>query len=205
MNNVLVQIGKSKNWIYVSLFFLLIGCGNIMSEEESKAWKDRESKVKLVVSDWIQNHALYPQSYKSESFSEYSEAVTSNKEGVVPNSEVYVIKHTHQILDKDSNMANFSGYFIIEHDYTVCVIEENRSNSIGGGSVIDVQVWTNKFGRAANKQDSIDMENRQRASENEFIDNMKSGLESGNMHSGDPNGLATLKNLIDSLDKKRKK
>ncbi len=186
----------------IFILFIFCSCGHIMSEEEIKQYDDRKSKTQTAVSNWIKKHALYPKSYMANSFSEYSESFTQAKDGKIPNSENYVIKHEHRILDKDSNWATFSGYFILEYDYSISLIETQRSHGMGGGSVQEVQIWTNRFGRPTNKQDSIEQELHSKRAANKFINEMKSGLEKGTLYTEDEKDLVKLKNLIDTLEKK---
>jgi hypothetical protein len=129
-----------------------------LTKEEQKELEETYMKVENGVSDWIQNHAKYPDSYKSISFSEFSESASKRHDTKIPGSEKYVIKHTHEILDRDSNLVTFSGYFILENDFDINIIEKERSNSIGGAFPPQTEVWINQFGRKLNTQDSLELE-----------------------------------------------
>ena len=151
----------------VSYLLLLtcIGCVNIQTPEET----ERYEKCQKEVSAWIKDYALYPKSYESISFAAYSELV-SEQEGVeIPESEIYVLKHVHKMLDKDSIMDTFTGYFILAHDYSVNIIETNRSKSTGRAFPPRVEVWMDQFGRPQTAEDCIDIEQKESKAMARFI------------------------------------
>jgi hypothetical protein len=190
--------------LLIILTILTIGsCGHRLSPEEEKQYQDNMNKVQNGVSNWIKKQALYPDSYESVSFVEYSESFSKRHDEKIPNTENYVIKHTHKILDKDSILTIFSGYFILEHDYSVNIIETERSNSIGGAFPPQIQVWTDKFGRPENHQDSLEFEQKQKQVTNKFINELKDGLEKGDIYTEDPKDINKLKNIIDTLERKK--
>jgi len=187
-------------------FFTILtisSCGHRLSSEEQQQYQDKINKVQSGVSDWIKKHALYPDSYESISFGEFSESVSIRHDEKIPNTENYVIKHIHKILDKDSNLTTFSGYFILEYDYSVNIIETERSNSIGGAFPPHIQVWTDKFGRPGNQQDSLEIEQKQKQVTNKFINELKDGLKKGDIYTEDPKDMNKLKSIIDTLGKKK--
>ncbi|MFT5971137.1 MAG: hypothetical protein ACI8ZO_001656 [Flavobacteriales bacterium] len=181
----------------------IVGCVNVLSPEEKRQYQERYTKAQAGVSDWINKHALYPDSYKSISFGQFSESVSKRHDEKISGTEKYVIKHTHKIFDKDSNSVTFSGYFILENDFDVNIIEVERSNSIGGAFPPQTQVWTDKFARPLNAQDSLELDKKQEKVMDKFIKEMKDGIESGDFHTEDPDGMGKLKNLIDTLEKKK--
>lgn len=179
------------------------GCVNRQSPEEQQQFEERYTKAQHAVTTWIKKYALYPDSYESVSFSEYSESVTKRHDEEIPNSRNYVIKHTHKLLDKDRNMTTFTGYFILEHDYSINRIEIQRSNSSGGAFPPQTQIWTDKYGRPLNKQDSIDFDNQQKQVRNKIINDLKSGLEKGDVYTENPTDMDKLKGFLDTVEKKK--
>ncbi len=191
-----------KLLMYMTLL-IVFSCGHRLTEEEQQEFEATYENVETGVSDWIKNHAQYPDSYKSISFSEFSQSVSKRHDEKIPAYEKYVIKHTHKILDKDSNLVTFSGYFILENDFDVNIIEIERSNSIGGAFPPQTQVWTEQFGRHLNAQDSLELDQKQQQVKDKFIKEMKDGLEKGDVYTKDPNEMEKLKNLVDTLEKKK--
>lgn len=178
-------------------------CGHKLSPIEQKQYQENINKAQNEVSKWIKEHALYPESYESVSFGEYSESFSKRVDEKIPNTETYIIKHTHKILDKDSNMTTFSGYFILEHDYSVNIIEAERSKSIGGAFPPQLQIWMDNFGRPANHQDSLEFEEKQKRFTNKIINELKEGIENGNIYLGDTKDINMLKNITDTLEMKK--
>ena len=178
-------------------------CSHRLSHEEQLQYDARYTKAQNAVSNWIKKHALYPNSYESVAFSEYSESVGTRNDEKNPNTENYVIKHTHKILDKDSNLTTFSGYFILEYNYSVNIIETVRSNSIVGSYPPQTQVWTDKYGRLPNRQDSIDLDKQQEQVTDKILNDLKSGLKKGDIYTEDPKDMDKLKNLLDTLGNRK--
>jgi hypothetical protein len=181
----------------------VFSCSHQLTEEEQKEFEATHEKVQTGVSDWIKNHALYSDSYESISFSGFSESVSKRHDEKIPGTEKYVIKHTHKIVDKDSNVVTFSGYFILENDFDVNIIELERSNSIGGAFPPQTQVWTNQFGRPLNAQDSLKLDQKQEQVKDKFIKEMKDGLKKGDVYTKDPDDMDKLKNLINTLEQEK--
>lgn len=175
-------------------------CGHRLSPEEQRQYQDNISKVENGISNWIKRHALFPDSYESVSFGEYSESSINRHDEKIPNTEIYVMRHTHRILDKDSILRTFSGYFILEHDYSINIIETERSNSIGGAFPPQIQVWTDRFGRPENHQDSLEFQQKQRQVMNRYINELKDGLKNGDIYTEDSKDMNKLKNVLDSLE-----
>ncbi len=175
---VLYNLRKSTKrlLVYVSLL-IIFSCGGQLTEEEKKEFEAANKNVEIEVSDWIKNHAQYPNSYKSVSYSEFSQSVAKRNDEKIPGSEKYVIKHSHNILDKDSNLVTFSGYFILENEFDVNIIELERSNLMGGAFPPQTEIWTEQFGRSLNTQDSLDfLMKKQRVKDKlykEFIDKLE--------------------------------
>ena len=183
--------------IYLILLLTITGCINVLSPEEKQQYQERYTNAQTGISDWIKKRALYPDSYESISFSEFSESVSKRHGEKILGSEKYVIKHTHKILDKDSNLITFSGYFILENNFEVNIIEVERSNSIGGAFPPQTQVWSDQFGRPLNAQDSLELDHKQQEVMDKFIKDTK-----GNLETESQNDMNKLKDLIDTLEKK---
>lgn len=185
------------------LLLFLFACSNRMSEQEAKEYIERKKKAEFTVMNWIKEHAYYPESYLPQSFSNYTESHTENSGSPEPYTENYVIHHTHQILDKDSILQTFSGYFMIEYDYTVSMIEKERSNSISAGSELNLGIWMEQFGGLDQKRDSIEKQHQYEMKEKKFINEIKSGYERGVLETENPEDLEYLVRLVDSLEKSK--
>jgi hypothetical protein len=187
---------------YLIFFFLLINsfsCGyNILTDEEIKKNNEIKKEVEESISSWIIKYALYPKSYQSISFEEFTTSIEQNKEGKITNSEVYVMKHTHKILDKDSIIKEFSGYFILNNGFKITSIENVRSNSNGGGSTLDWNVWLSKFGKTLNHEDSVEFKNYEKSQIKKLFKDLKSGLENGDSYI-EGEDVEGVKNIIDSI------
>lgn len=192
----------TKTLITYLILMAVPGCGHRLTQEEQKKFENAYNNVQSGVSDWIKKYAMYPGSYQAISFGEFSQSVSKRHNKVIPNTERYIIKHTHNILDKDSNLTTFSGYFILEHDFDVNIIELERSKSMGGAFPPITQVWTDKFGRPLNAKDSLEFEKKQQQVNERFLKEMKDGLAKGDIYTEDANDMEKLKNLIDTLEKK---
>lgn len=175
------------------------GCGyHILTDEEIQKSNEIKKEIEGSISSWIKKYALYPESYQSISFDEFSTSITQNKEGKIPNSEVYVIKHTHKILDKDSITKEFSGFFILNHALKITNIEVERSNSLGGGSNLDWNVWLSKFGKTLSREDSVEFKNYEKSQIKKLFKELKSGLENGDSYIEGEN-VEDAKKMIDSI------
>lgn len=185
------------------IFFTLLtlfSCGFLMTEEKQKEFDETYKKAQTGVSDWIKKNAIYPDSYESISFSEFSQSHRSIKGEKIPESENYVIKHTHKAFNKDSNLVTFSGYFILENDFDVNIIEIERSNSVSGAFPPRTQVWTDQFGRPLNAQDSLEFNKKQQEAKDKLIKEVREGLEKGDFEAENPEDINKLKNLIDTFE-----
>lgn len=186
------------------IFFMLLtlfSCGYLVTEEEQKEFDKTYKKAQTGVSDWIKKNAVYPDSYESISFSEFSQNHRSIKGDKILGSENYVIKHTHKAFNKDSNLVTFSGYFILENDFEVNIIEIERSNSVGGSFPPQTQVWTDQFGRPLNAQDSLEFNKKQQEVKGRLIKEVREGLDKGDFKSENPEDIKKLKSLIDTFER----
>jgi len=190
--------------ILILIILTQLGCSKIIPLEEIPEYQDKIKIAQSEVSKWIKRYALYPDSYEPISFSEYSETYSSRNNDKIPNSENYIIKHSHRLLNKDSNMVTFTGYFIMEYDYFVSIIEKERSNATGGAFPPLTEVWTNEFGRPLNSQDSLELKKRNNQVTDDFIKEIKGGFENGNIYTEDPKDSEKLKNILDTLEKENK-
>ncbi|MBO0358001.1 hypothetical protein J0X19_08600 [Hymenobacter sp. BT186] len=186
----------------ILIILLINSCKHRLTSEEDKHYQDNIRKSQKGISDWIKNNALYPNSYKPISFSKYSESYTAENDAKIPNTEIYVLKHIHNILDKDSNLTTFSGYFILEHDYSVNIIETTRSNSVGGAFPPETQIWMNKFGRTMTHQDTLELRQKYKDNYERNIKELKHELDEGTVSSEGSINANELKNILDTLNKK---
>ncbi|SFQ01062.1 hypothetical protein [Hymenobacter arizonensis] len=187
------------------VFFLLAlcSCDRGLSLAEEKHYQTNQAKAKEAVSTWIRNNAIHPGSYEPLAFSDYSESFTTVSYGQKETgSETYKIKHTHYILGKDSVQSHFSGYFILLSDFSVNVIEQNDTNSLGGEFPPQTQIWSSRFGNVLSKKDSLYYAKKQKEVTRNLITELEQGLESGNLHTEDPKDATILKNLLQQVQKK---
>ncbi len=190
--------------ITILIILTVLGCRKYIPLEDVPEYQDQINKAKTGVSNWIQKFALYPDSYEPISFSEYAESYTSDDGKKVPNSDNYIIKHSHRIRNKDSNMVIYTGYFLMEYDYFISIIETERSKATGKAFPPKTEIWMNDFGRPLNKQDSLELEVRHKQVYDNFINEMKDGLKEGDIYTEDPKDTEKLRNLLDTLDKNNK-
>lgn len=182
------------NTLAISLFIsLLYSCASNELPDEVKAIK---SKSENEIKKWIKNHALYPDSYEPKSFSEFSQSYGSRNGDKIPNSDNYVIKHIHQLLNTDSMIETFSGYFILENNFDVNIIEIERSTSIGGAYPPKTKIWLDKFGRPENSDDSLHLEKKESVHKKRIIKEIQISIDEANVKSGN---VEDLQNLIDTL------
>lgn len=197
----MVLLNKNKKTMKLLTFLLLLvilSCEQQPSPQNQQKYQDNFMKVQSEVSDWIKKHALYPDSYESVSFSEYSESFSKRHDEKIPNTENYVIKHTHTMLGKDSILSTFTGYFILEFDYSVSVIETERSNSFGGAFPPETQIWIEKFGRPENRQDTIELQQKRKQLDAVFFNELKDAYERGDIITENPQDMQVIKNIIDT-------
>ena len=181
------------------VFVLCIGCINIQSPEEKAAQAERYQKCQESISNWIKYNAQYPESYKSISFGEYSESISKRSGEPIAGTENYFLHHVHEILDKNGVMQTFSGYFILEDDFSVNIIETQKSNSLGGAFPPRVDAWLDKYGRPRTVQDSIDLANQQKETIGRLVDDLKRAKEEENIQSGDPAAVDKIIKKLDTL------
>ncbi|MCC5916523.1 MAG: hypothetical protein JJU02_04260 [Cryomorphaceae bacterium] len=158
---------------------ITISCGGGLAHFEKLF--QMQDQVEDSLSSWIRHFALYPESYRAISFSEFSPTISTIKGVPVPESEVYIIKHQHEILDIDSNLQVFSGYFLLNYQFDVTLIEINRSQSLGGAFPPRTEVWMEKFGRPLTASDSIAFLEKQQALYKKTTDMIKEAKESGKL------------------------
>ncbi|WMJ71999.1 hypothetical protein RCC89_02255 [Cytophagaceae bacterium ABcell3] len=147
--------------IFIALLLINTSCISFLSEEEIKELEEKQEKAENSVKQWIQKYALYPKSYEEIAFDHFQEGYTSRKGKKVPDSETYVIWHKHKLLTRDSIPSTFSGYFLMENDFYITLIEEKRSNAIAGGFPPKVNDWMEKLGRELNYNDTLELNQRQ--------------------------------------------
>jgi hypothetical protein len=177
---------------------LFMACGTPGNERPYSS-QGAQAKTEEGVKSWIKKYALYPDSYKPLSFEEYTESYTSRSGEKVPGTENYIIKHTHQILDKDSNLATFSGYFFLDQDYSVNLIEVERSSALGGGFPPETRIWTSRFGRPLTVTDSVEFKEKALKKNKETLLWLKEALEHSEVYTDDPEAVEDLKKRLDTL------
>lgn len=170
-----------KNIVFV-LTIVLSSCGHRMSKKETDDYSARKKLCEEAVARFIKNYAAYPESYVPIDYTEYRESETVNNDGKVPNSEKFSIKHSHKIKARNGDTCVFSGYFKLEHDYFVDIIEDTLSNSIGSAYPPILNAWLDKFGRQLNFQDSAIWKIRAQERRIELFDEINMGLKSGDMY-----------------------
>jgi len=181
------------------VLLMFVGCISIQSPEEKSAQAERYQKSQESVTNWIKYNALYPESYKSVSFSEYSESISYRFGAPIQGTTNYFLRHVHEILDKDSVVKTFSGYFILEDNYSVNIIETQKSNSLGGAFPPRVNIWLEKFGRPRTEQDSIDLAQKEKETIGRIINDLKKAKEEGNLYPKDAGAVDKIIKQLDTL------
>jgi hypothetical protein len=190
------QTDTMKN-LTVILMTILISCsGHIMTQQDKDDFIKREKKCEDAVTSWIKKNAVYPDSYMSLGFKEYSEGSKLNGDEKIPNSERYSIFHTHKIKDINGETVTFSVYFKLEHDYFVDIIEIENSNSIGGAYPPETEIWLDKFGRPMTTKDSTELNERQLQYANKTLNELK------NMKYESESDKEKVMKMLDTADKK---
>lgn len=187
----------SKNILWVLL--LISSCWS--SSEDHKHFLDNRDKTQKAVSAWIKDHALYPGSYKSISFDEYSESYNEINGVKKKGSECYSILHTHEILDKDSILKQFTGYFVVDNEFILNRVEEQKSNISGTSFPPKTEIWINRFGRPANHQDTVLFHQLQKKFTSRFVNELKDGIDKGSIYTKEGIDIKELEALIDSLER----
>ncbi len=182
------------------IILTLTSCIYRHSLEERKLFQNNFNNTQSAVTKWIKEHAMYPESYYSVSFEEYSESWEKNGSVKVPNSECYKIKHSHKLLNKDSILETFDGYFIMDNNFVMNTIEIEKSNSFCGAFPPEIRVWTDKFERLLNSQDSMEMKEYEKAKTKRILQDVKEGLIRGQVYSSDSNAVKKLRRYIDSVE-----
>ena len=160
-----------------TLLIFFISChGHRMTNEEIEAWNLRQKKCEQAVTHWIKLHALYPETYQSLGFNEYSESCNDDNGKKVDNSENYIIFHTHSIKNINGDTVTFSGYFKLEYDYFVDIIDTSKTNSVGGAYPPQTEVWLRQFGKATTTDDSLDIERRKKKAIRKLVKDLKNGV-----------------------------
>jgi tetratricopeptide (TPR) repeat protein len=88
-----------------------------------------------------------------------------------------------------------------KNEYTISIIEKERSNSISAGSELKLGIWMDQFGRTDLKRDSIEKHHQNEMAEKRFINEIKSGYSRGVLESENTEDIENLVKLVDSLDK----
>jgi hypothetical protein len=186
------------NYIIYILFFLT-SCGNhILTKQEERELKERQTKCEVAVSNYIKKYAQYPMSYESIEFSEYTEMCGERNGVKIPNSEDYIIFHRHKLKDLNGQIKTFAGYFYVTYDFLVGIIEIEKSNSIKTWPP-ETKVWTSLFGRPLNAEDSLEISIRTEKVNNAFLHNLKEDFKIGNKEKLNAKDEKLLKNLLDTV------
>ncbi len=133
---------------------LIVGCGHRLTSEEAAKANEQFAQCQEAVKQWVKTHAMYPDSYSSISFDEYATGRKLNGDEPVPNSETYEIRHTHRLRSVSGDTTTYSGYFVLDNEFNVGIVETHRSGAISAGSKPDWKVWTDLFGRPMTAEDT---------------------------------------------------
>lgn len=108
----------------------------------------KKTEIEKIISEFILEYAQFPESYESIEFMDYithsivdSETLNSRK-----NSESYEIKHKYRIKDKNGKLQEFSHFFILDHDFSINIIEQSRSEKMWVNPP-ELQFWLELIGR----------------------------------------------------------
>ena len=64
------------------------------------------------------------------------------------------------MLTNQGDTATFSGYFLLDNDFRVSIIEVNGMHAIGVGTYPEWEAWTDLFGRTMTAEDSSEWRSR---------------------------------------------
>lgn len=173
-----------------------MGC---MSKADKEQYKDMHGKTKKGVENWIKKHALYPDSYQSISFSEFTQFQGELSGEVVLGSEAYRIKHTHKLRDVDSNIVSFSAYFLLDNNFDVNIIEKERNSTAGLAFPPKTEIWREKFARPYNANDSLELEKMQKGILKGLFKEIKEGLEKGEFKVEKAENMDLIYEIMDSV------
>lgn len=180
--------------------FLLCGCGHIVTAEEMKKRDADMAMCRTAIKEWILAHAVHPESYQPVTFDEFSTGLTLNGASPVPGSETFTLHHTHRMLTNKGDTASYSGYFLLDNEFRVGIIESNRTNANEAGTYPEWQAWTDRFGRPMTGLDSSEWRLR---SNGRFLHEMEEVR--GKMNTGDAYVVGTSedsgKAVVDSVIK----
>ncbi len=144
-----------RRLLYFFTGLILIGC--TFNFESGSKFNDKEERLKTELSNWIKKYALYPDSYESVSFSGFTHMIQIIDGDTLFDTEKYKIQHVHKLLDRDSIMTTFEGFFVLNYDFSVNMIETERNLSIGGAYPPEINEWIDKHGRDLTSVDSVEL------------------------------------------------
>lgn len=182
------------------LLSLIVGCGQRLSPEETAKAKEQFANCQEAVKQWIVAHAMYPESYSSISFDEYATGRTLNGDEPIPNSETYEIRHTHRLRSVTGDTTTYTGYFVLDNEFNVGIVETHRSAAISIGSEPDWKDWTDLFGRPTTAEDTAAFQERAKKSFREELERVRERMEDGDAYVVGTEG-DTGKVLVDSIIK----
>lgn len=188
----------------VLLLSLFVGCGQRLSPEESAKAKEQFANCQEAVKQWIVTHATYPESYSSISFDEYTTCRKLNGDEPIPNSETYAIHHTHRLRSVSGDTTTYSGYFVLDNEFNVGIVETHRSAAISAGSEPDWKDWTDLFGRPMTAEDTAVFQERAKKSFREELERVREHMEDGNAYvvgAETDSGKAMVDSIIKKLSK----
>jgi hypothetical protein len=184
----------------VLLMSLIVSCDQRLSPEETAKANEQFVKCQEAVKQWIATHAMYPESYSSISFDEYATGRKLNGDEPIPNSETYELRHTHRLRTVTGDTTTYSGYFVLDNEFNVGIVETQRSTAIGAGSVPDWKDWTDLFGRPMTAEDTAAFQERAKRSFRDEMERVREHMKDGDAHMVGAEGDSG-KALVDSIIK----
>ncbi len=117
----------------------------------------------------------------------------------VSNSDFYKIKHTHKLKNKQNQIVEFSGYFILDYEFELNMVELENTNSLGGAFPPRIEVWTNLFAKKLSLEDSIRTNKIRKEKMNESFDIIKEAIKSENISDEEKDQLKGALKALDTL------
>ena len=192
-----------RGWI-VPLLLLASACDQKEPTEESARKTARLNACVSAVQDWITAHAEHPHTYEALSFGEAQVLSRYRNNTADTAKESYVLKHTHRMRSIEGDTTTFSGYFVLDNDLNVVVVETHRSGSLGGGSVPDWKDWTDIFGRPMTAADTTAFQERSMRSMRHELERLIKTMDDGDAYvesSDNESGKALLDSIVKVLPK----
>lgn len=128
---------KTQIYLFVLALFFTYGCNT------SNVNKNNKLKVEQAVSDWIKLNSDYPDSYLSQTFSNFSEVDFSIE--LSEPQKYFRITHAYKLMSSDKRILENKHFFVIDDKMRVGIISKKETSLLQSvpPSVFD---WAISFG-----------------------------------------------------------